>query len=117
MASRLAPDLDAPPEADRFENAPHPRETATFFGHAEAEAEILRDCASRRLPQALLIGGPVGVGKATLAWRLARFLLANSDPSAAALAADLHVAQNHPAARQIDALSHPDLFLLRRQWN
>ena len=118
MASRLAPDLDAPPEADRFENARHPRETSTFFGHVEAEAEILRDCASRHLPQAFLIGGPVGVGKATLAWRLARFLLAHSDPSAAAVgASDLHVAQDHPAARQIDALSHPDLFLLRREWS
>lgn len=109
---------DASPEADRFEDAPHPRETSAFFGHAEAEAEILRACASGRLPQAFLIGGPPGVGKATLAWRLARFLLVNSDPGAAAAgASELRVPYDHPSVRQIHALSHPDLFLLRREWS
>ncbi|VFU08026.1 AAA ATPase [Methylocella tundrae] len=118
MAPRLSTDAEAPPEADRFEDAPHPREASAFIGHAEAEAELLRACASGQLPQAFLIGGPSGVGKATLAWRLARFLLANPDARAAAEGArNLHVPPEHPAARQIHALSHPDLFLLRREWN
>ncbi len=112
MAPRAAG--EAPPESDRFEEAPHPREAARLFGHAEAEAELLQAYASRRLPQAFLIGGPAGVGKATMAWRFARFLLANPDPAGAL---SLDVPTDHPVARQISALSHPDLFLLRREWN
>jgi len=113
MAPRAASG-DAPPEADRFEEAPHPREALKLFGHAEAESELLQAYASGHLPQAFLIGGPPGVGKATLAWRLARFLLANPDPAGAR---SLDVPEDHPVARQISALSHPDVVLLRREWN
>ncbi len=35
---------------------------------------------SGRLAHAWLIGGPKGIGKATLAWRMARFVLAHPDP-------------------------------------
>ncbi|MGO9672662.1 MAG: DNA polymerase III subunit delta' [Methylocella sp.] len=105
---------DAPLEADRFEETPHPREAGSLFGHAEAENELLQAYASGQLPQAFLIGGPAGVGKATLAWRFARFLLANPDPAGAL---SLDVPADHPVARQVSALSHPDLFLLRREWN
>ncbi|MGC2050171.1 MAG: DNA polymerase III subunit delta' [Methylovirgula sp.] len=105
------------PEADRFEDAPHPRESVDLVGHAEAERSLLDAYTANRLPHALLIGGERGIGKATLAWRLARFILANPDPAAARAARDLHVDPNHPAARQIAALSHGNIFLLRREWN
>ena len=111
---------DATPESDRFEETPHPRDALRLFGHAEAESELLQAYASGHLPQAFLIGGPPGVGKATLAWRLARFLLANPDPLAnsdPAGARGLDVPEDHPVARQISAMSHPDVVLLRREWN
>jgi DNA polymerase-3 subunit delta' len=110
---------DELPEPDRFDNAPHPRQTLQFFGHGETERELFQLYAAGRLPQAFLIGGPEGVGKATLAWRLARFLLSNPDPAHfhADACAGLFVPDAHPAARQIASLSHPDLFLLRRVWN
>ncbi len=110
---------DAAPEADRYADAPHPRETYALFGHAEAECELLHAYRSGRLPQAFIIGGPPGIGKATLAWRLARFLLANPQPAGGACssAPDLFVPEDDPVARQIAALAHPDLFLLRRAWN
>ena len=111
--------LETVPESDRFEDTPHPRESFDFFGHAEVESGLFRSCLSGHLPHAFIIGGPQGVGKATLAWRLARFLLANPDPAAAAneARADLFVAPDHPVSRQIAALAHPDLVLLRREWN
>jgi DNA polymerase III subunit delta' len=107
------------PESDRFEDTPHPRESYQCFGHAGTERQFIRSYLVGHLPHAFIIGGPPGVGKATLAWRVARFLLANPDPAAAAgeAKADLFVAPDRPAARQIAALAHPDLVLLRREWN
>jgi DNA polymerase III subunit delta' len=105
------------PEADRFEDAPHPRQTCELVGHAEAERALLDAYKTNRLPHAFIIGGEPGIGKATLAWRLARFVLANPGRAAVQAAQDLGVAPNHPAARKIAALSHSDVFLLRREWN
>ena len=55
---------------------PHPRETAVLRGQEAAEGVLLRAQAFGRLPHAWLLTGPRGVGKATLAYRFARFLLA-----------------------------------------
>ena len=106
-------------ESDVYEGAPHPRLARTLIGHGAAEAELLDGYLSERLAHAWLIGGPEGIGKATLAWRLARFILANPDPAARAVrdARNLDVDPGHPAARQVAALGHPDLALLRRNWD
>ena len=68
--------LEDLPEPDRREGAPHPRETAQLFGQEGAEAQFLAAEASGRRHHAWLISGPEGIGKATLAWRIARYLLA-----------------------------------------
>jgi DNA polymerase-3 subunit delta' len=108
-----------PPESDRFDDAPHPRETLALFGHAAAERELLDAYKRNRLAQAWIIGGPEGVGKATLAWRVARFLLAHPDPAAPLVQAaeTLAVPETHPAARRVATMALADIFLLRRQWN
>ncbi len=54
---------------------PIPRENPDLVGHAEAERALLGAWASGRLPHAWLIAGPRGIGKATLAYRFARFVL------------------------------------------
>ena len=110
---------DAPPESDAFPGAPHPRFGERLIGHAAAEAQLLDAYREGRLAHAWLIGGREGIGKATLAWRFARFALANPDPAAPAMRAakDLTVAPDHPAARQLAALSHPDFALIRREWS
>jgi len=109
------------PEPDRIEGAPHPRETEHLHGHADAEATFLDAFNSGRLHHAWLITGPRGTGKATLAWRLARFLLATPAPEgdegmfgAAPPPASLDITPDHPVARRMLALSEPGLFLLRR---
>jgi len=106
-------------ESDAFAGAPHPRLAPRLVGHAAAEAEMLGAYRSGRLAHAWLIGGGEGIGKATLAWRFARFVLAYPDPkSPEVLAArDLSVPAHHPVVRQLEALSHPDFALLRRAWN
>ncbi len=106
------------PESDALAGAPHPRHAPALIGHRAAEAEMLAAYRSGRLAHAWLIGGPRGVGKATLAWRFARFVLANPDPNAGAAreAVDLGVDPKSQTARLLAALSHPDFALIRRAW-
>ena len=104
---------DPPPEADRAGDAPHPRETARLIGQEAAEAAVLEAWNGGRMPHGWLLTGPEGVGKATLAWRMARFLL--TDPPARAQTLDPPA--GHPALPRIRALSEPSLMLLRREWD
>ncbi len=103
------------PEPDRVEGAPHPRETARLIGQQAAEAAFLEAFNAGRLHHGWLIIGPRGVGKATLAWRIARFLLA-AEPAGEA-PQGLDIPQDHPVARRMAALAEPRLFLLRRAWD
>jgi DNA polymerase III subunit delta' len=64
-------------------DVPPPRETTLLFGHQAAEQAILSSYRSGRIPHSWLIGGEAGIGKATLAYRVARFVLANPDPASA----------------------------------
>lgn len=109
------------PEPDRIEGAPHPRETARLFGHAEAEALFLQAHATGRLHHGWLITGPRGVGKATLAWKIARFLLAEPDADGGLFAPPppqtLDLPPDHPVSHRMAALSEPRLYLLRRGLN
>ncbi|GEP05123.1 DNA polymerase III subunit delta' [Methylobacterium oxalidis] len=100
-------------EAGDLADVPRPRESATLVGHAAAEAAFAGAIASGRLHHAWLIGGPQGIGKATLAYRVARYLLANPDPDPAP-PRSLAVDPAHPVARKVAALSHPNLVALRR---
>jgi DNA polymerase-3 subunit delta' len=101
--------------ADEIE-VPHPRATFALHGHAQAEQKLLADYKSGRIAHAWLIGGPAGIGKATLAYRMARFALAHPDPAAAAVqqATTLAVAPDSPTARRIAGRAHPDLLVLER---
>ena len=62
------------PESDRLDDAPHPRHAYALFGHETAEQELLDAYRRNKMAQAWIIGGAEGIGKATLAWRMARFL-------------------------------------------
>lgn len=111
--------VEAAPESDRADPAPHPRETAVLLGQARAEAELLDSYRAGRLHHAWLVGGRQGTGKATLAWRFARFLLAHPDPASDAVreARDLSVPAGHPAAQRVASGAPGDVAVLRRAWN
>ncbi|MFL6799732.1 MAG: DNA polymerase III subunit delta' [Xanthobacteraceae bacterium] len=96
-----------------------PRDTMQLCGHEHAETTLLEAYRSGRLPHAWLISGPVGIGKATLAYRMARFVLAYPDPRACEVsnATSLQVDRDHPVARRISAQSHGDLLVLQRTVN
>lgn len=96
---------------DQLADTPHPRTQDRLFGHSALEADLAADWRAGRLPHALLLGGPEGVGKATLAYRLARALLAG--PGAVS-GHGLELPATHPVFRQVASLTHPDLLVLRR---
>jgi len=109
----MAADVETGTAPDQLPGVPHPRERFVLFGHDAAEAAFLDAWKEGRLHHAWLIGGPEGIGKATLAYRAARFLLARG-ASPSHQATSLAIAPDHPAARQVAALSHPNLAVLRR---
>lgn len=111
--------------ADQIEGAPHPRETPVLFGQDHAQAEFLDSFNTGRLHSGWMITGPRGVGKATLAWKIAAFLLAQPGVDqggglfgdAAPLPDRLDIDADHPDMRLLQSGAHPRLFLLRRGWN
>ena len=103
-------------QAETSTAIPHPRETMSLFGHREAELALLNAYRSGRIPHAWLIGGAQGIGKATLAYRMARFVLAHRDPLASKVqsAETLEVDPSHPVARHVAAGAHGGLLTLER---
>lgn len=106
----------------------HPRENSKFVGHAHAEEELLTAWASGRLHHGWLINGPKGIGKATLAYRFARFLLMHEPPSSikngptlfgmeqqgTANPDTLETDPTHPVYRRVAANGHADLKVIER---
>ena len=90
-----------------------------LVGHEAAEKTMLSAQQGGRLHHAWLLTGPRGIGKATLAWRFARFLLCGQQQGGLFGGApeSLEVASDAPGRSLVDARSHPDLFHLRRSLN
>ncbi|MCF2905516.1 DNA polymerase III subunit delta' [Octadecabacter sp. CECT 8868] len=111
------------PLSDQIEGAPHPSQTEQLFGQSHAETDFLDAFNSGRMHSGWMITGPRGVGKATLAWRMAAFLL--SQPLVAAddmfgappPPETLDVDPEHPDIRHLRAGAHPRLFVVRRVLN
>jgi DNA polymerase-3 subunit delta' len=107
------------PPHDALEGVKLPRETSILLGHAAAEQTMLEAYRSGRMHHGWIFSGERGIGKATLAFRLARFIFANPDPTSAEVAAahDLAVPDDHPAARRAAIGVHGNLLLLQREWD
>jgi DNA polymerase III subunit delta' len=90
---------------------PEPRDNPDLVGHEAAEKTLIESAASGRMPHAWLITGPEGIGKATLAYRFARYLLsgAGSDLFGAA-PSSLHVDPDDPVFRRVSSGGHADFL-------
>ena len=115
MTERATGDAKDRLEADRLPGFAHPREVSVVIGHEDAQMQMLDAFRSGRLHHGWLIRGPEGIGKATLAYRFARFLLSRTggkeDNSG-----DVRTGLQSKIFAQVAALSHPNLLVLRRPW-
>ncbi|MCP5084577.1 MAG: DNA polymerase III subunit delta' [Alphaproteobacteria bacterium] len=96
----------------------HPRLTQGLQGHEAAERKLLESYLSGRMHHAWILGGPGGIGKATLAYRFATFVLANPNPAELLVPpTSLDVDPEDPVARRVVAQAHPDLLLVTPAWD
>ena len=118
-------DLEPLPLSDKISGAPHPSEATTIFGQDSAQQQFLNAFDRGRLHHAWLLSGPRGVGKATLVWKIAKFLL--TTPNAPAQdglfgamiqhVSNLETPPDHPTLPRILAGSEPALCVLRRSYD
>jgi DNA polymerase-3 subunit delta' len=98
-------------EPDRLASFSTPRDVDCVFGQDEAAAEFESALRSGRMHHAWLLVGPEGVGKATLAYRFARTVLAQAEGHEAH-----DVDADNPVFRKVAGLAHPNFLLIRRSW-
>jgi DNA polymerase III subunit delta' len=107
--------------------APPPRANPDLAGHETAEAALRQLVEGGRLPHALLLSGPRGIGKATLAFRLARFVLTRAGegtapdmfaaPSSSHGETGLAVPQESGVFRRVASGGHADLMTVERAFD
>lgn len=102
--------------ADKLDGIPHPAETRELVGHEDTIQQILQQYSSGRMHHGLLLTGPRGIGKATLAFRIASHIFRYANPSDAPLSFDTPI-QNDAIDGKISARSHPNLLHMARPWD
>jgi DNA polymerase-3 subunit delta' len=108
---------------------PPPRENPLLIGHALVEQRFIEEFTGGKPHHAYLMTGPKGIGKATLAYRLARYILSQGahsaeqeapsmslfgdpEPAPAASAQSLAMDADNPLFRRVASGSHTDLLTL-----
>ena len=140
MATKSAGEPDGP-------KVPEPRNNTLLLGQEAAETTVMKALAGGRMTHAWMLTGPRGIGKATLAFRMARLILsgaleaggasegqggaglfgdaipAPSPQERASLApspqerASLAMDPDHPVFHRIAAGSHADLRVIERGYS
>jgi DNA polymerase-3 subunit delta' len=96
-----------------------------LLGHDAIEKNLLELYNSGRMPHAIVFTGPKGIGKATLAYRFARFLLKHGlkDTSQSGMFGDapettsMDISPQEPAFRRVASGAHPDFFTTEKKFD
>ncbi len=116
--ARAAIDAEEIPRLDELPGWPLPDQQTAWFGSAGPEQAFRDAFLGGRMHHGWLIGGPKGIGKATFAYRAARFVLAHPRGTAGEpLDTPLAIAADHKVVRQVAARAHPNLLTLQRPWD
>ena len=127
----LPEDLDALADADAGDGdtsvpegqEANPRTTTDLWGHEDIEKSLMADFNAGRMPHAIILAGQPGIGKATLAYRLARFLLSQSDSDGAGLLGEpekptsVHIPSQNPVSKRVASGGHSDLLVIEREFD
>ncbi|WP_237151584.1 DNA polymerase III subunit delta' [Oryzibacter oryziterrae] len=113
----MAFEVDHSVEADWIEGLPLPREQTALIGHAAAAEELHEVYRSGRMHHAVLLTGPKGIGKATLAFRFARYVLSHPDPFKAPEAGAGLLPASPRVQAQVATGAHPNLLHLKRPYD
>lgn len=84
----------------------HPREQKQVIGHMSQKERTQQYYRSNKFPHGLILLGPRGVGKATFAWEIAKYLLSRKESTS------FNGNENVDHSKLIAAGTHPDLFFL-----
>jgi len=101
----------------------NPRANPDLLGHEAAEKALLADFNAGRMPHAIVLAGPAGIGKATFAYRIARFLFTQGGEQAAGLFGEpekptsLYVPPTNPVFPRIISGGHYDLVVIEREFD
>ena len=103
---------------------PPPRQNPWLFGQEDAERTLLAMYLSGKLPHALILSGPPGIGKATLAYRFARFLLTEGERQSADAGlfgaptpVSLQLPPENAVFRRVSSGGHADLLTVEREFD
>ena len=102
-----------------------PRQSSLFIGHHQTETDILKEWNANRMPHAIVLNGIKGIGKATFAYRLARFIFKETSDNndggglfeSDAKPETLDVKPDHPAFLKIASGGHPDMLVISRPYD
>jgi DNA polymerase-3 subunit delta' len=97
-------DAGAPPLPEAGDGLAEPRLMRHLYGCGQIEEMLAGLAQENRIPHAMIFSGPAGIGKATMAFRFARFLLSGSEI--------FDIPAENKTFRQIAALGHPDLIYI-----
>lgn len=92
-----------------------PRNNSFLLGQSKAEDIFLKAWKNQTMHHAWILNGPKGIGKATLAYRIARFMLW-ADENKKDMYNSLNVPENSEVFRQVASDSHPDLMVVERDY-
>ena len=111
-------DEAAPPEAADLT----PRTNPDLLGHDAAEKALVADFNRGRMPHAIIFAGLPGIGKATLAFRLGRFLLSQQEQGAVLFGepekpTSLYLKPDHPVFHRVASGGHADLVVVEREFD
>lgn len=105
----------APEQHDTLSGIAEPSENPELIGHVEAQQMLLAAQRAGRLPHAVVLAGPQGIGKTTFAFGFARHLLSGSEPAPDGRFTRVDV--QTPLFRQIASGAHPSVLHLTRPAN